>query len=391
MNRYAPAFSFAGLSRLKRGLILATTTAAVALSASAVQVAITLRNAAPDNGIWAVNPWIAVHDGTYDPFDSGSAASDAIESASEDGDGSLLAAAFADAQPNGVDAVISGPIAPGRTYTQIFELDPSNLDHRFLSYFSMVIPSNDAFWANDEADAYPIFDEAGTFIPPSFRVYGSAIWDAGTEENDEESANTAFLDQAAPNTGTTESGVVALHPGFKAAGEGGILDQMLTRFGGPSTFTEADFTEPMYPVAEITVSLVSNAPSRLLNVSNRGVSGTGDATQIVGFVVSSGADKQVLVRAVGPSLANFAVTDFLSNPALRIFNEDGDELGMNDNWVASEVGDAIAAAGAFALNDGSADAAILMMLPAGVYTAHVVNDTGTDGVVLVEVYEVPNN
>ncbi|GAB5560264.1 MAG: hypothetical protein SynsKO_19110 [Synoicihabitans sp.] len=375
---------------MTRGLILAATAAVVAISASAVQVAVTLRNAAPDNGIWAVNPWLAVHDGTYDPFDSGSAASAAVEAASEDGNGSLLAAAFASAQPNGVDAVIPGPIAPGRTYTQIFELDPANPDHRFLSYFAMVIPSNDAFWANDNASAYPIFDGAGNFIPRSFRVYGSQIWDAGTEVNDEEGANTAFLAQAAPNTGTTENGVVALHPGFKAAGQGGILDQMLTRFGGPLTFTGADFTQPMYPVAEITVSLVSNSTSRLLNLSSRGVAGTGDSTQIVGFVVSAGGDKQVLVRAVGPSLSNFGVTNALADPAVKIFNSAGEELGMNDNWVAAEVGDAMSSAGAFALDAESADAAILMTLPAGSYTAQVVNDSGTEGVVLVEIYEVSN-
>jgi len=68
----------------------------------------------------------------------------------------------------------------------------------------MVIPSNDAFWANDNPTAYPIFDGEGNLIPRSFRIYGSAVYDAGTEVNDEIGANTAFLAQAAPNTGTTE-------------------------------------------------------------------------------------------------------------------------------------------------------------------------------------------
>lgn len=390
MKQKTPSSSFTALRILKRGLLWASATTVFALSASAVQVAVTLRNAAPDKGIWAVNPWIAVHDGTFDTFDSGSAVNAALESAAEDGNGAMLRAWFTTSQPNGEDAVIPGPIAPGRTYTQIFDLDASNLDHRYLSYFAMVIPSNDAFWANDNPSAYPIFDGAGNFIPRSFKVYGSQIWDAGTEVNDEVGANTAFLAQAAPNTGTTEGGVAAIHAGFMAAGQGGILDQMLTRFGGPLTFTGADFKQAMYPVAEITVSLVSNSTSRLLNLSSRGTAGTGDSTQIVGFVVSPGADKQVLVRAVGPSLANFGVDNPLSDPSVTIFNADGEAMGTNDNWVASEVGDAIGTVGAFALDAGSNDAAIMMSLPAGSYTAQVGIASGSSGVALVEIYEVSN-
>jgi hypothetical protein len=363
---------------------------AAATNAFAVQVAVTVRNAAPENGIWAVNPWLGVHDGTYDAFDSGSAASAALESAAEDGNGSGLAAAFAASQPNGMAAVIPGPIAPGRTYTQIFDLDPSNLSHRYLSYFAMVIPSNDAFWGNDTPNAYPIFDGAGNFIPRSFRIYGSQIWDAGTEVNDEIAANTAFLAQAAPNTGTTENGVVALHPGFMAAGQGGILDQISMAPGVPVSFTAGDFSQPMYPVAEITISLVNAPTSRLLNLSARGTAGQGEDAQIVGFVVSPGSDKQVLIRAVGPSLANFGINNAVADPMLTVYDADGNMMGSNDNWVAADVADATGSAGAFALGDGSADSALLMTLPAGAYTARATTANGSSGVVLVEIYEIEN-
>ena len=135
---------------------------------------------------------------------------------------------------------------------------------------------------------------------------------------------------------------------------------------------------------------MSNATSRLLNLSSRGTAGTGDDTQIVGFVVSPGGDKQVLVRAVGPSLANFGVDNPLSDPSVTIFNADGEAMGSNDNWVASEVGDAIGTVGAFALDAGSNDAAIMMTLPAGSYTAQVGIASGSSGVALVEIYEVSN-
>ena len=232
--------SFGGPSNLRRIAAFAGALL-IASAASAVQVAVTIRNAAPENAGEAVNG--------------------AIEAASEDGNVSMLTGWFNTSQPNGEGAVIPGPVGPGRTFTQIFDLDAANLNHSFLSYFAMVIPSNDAFWANDNPSAYPIFDGAGTFIPRSFKIYGSMIWDAGTEVNDENGANTAFLAQAAPNTGTTQNGVAALHAGFMAAGQGGIIDQVLTRFGGPLSFAGADFKQAMYPVAEITVSLVSNSTS----------------------------------------------------------------------------------------------------------------------------------
>lgn len=55
-------------------------------------------------------------------------------------------------------------------------------------------------------------------------------------------------------------------------------------------------------------------PARLINISNHSVAGTGDNTQIVGFVVSSGDDKLVLIRAVDPELENQGVSIFLADP-----------------------------------------------------------------------------
>ena len=364
-----------------------------ATSLSAVQVAVTVRNAAPANGIWAVNPLLTVHDGSYDPFDVGAVASAALEATAEDGNVSLLQAAFDSAQANGLSAVIGGPLAPGRTVTQVFDLDPGVASHRYLSFLSMVIPSNDAFWGNDDPAAYPIFDAEGNFIPRSIMVYGSGVWDAGTEMNDEVPANTAFLAQAAPNTGVTEGGLVAAHAGFMAAGSGGILDATSMAPGVPVTFENGDFSQSMYPVAQVTVSLINGetaTPSRLINLSARGPAGTGEDTQIVGFVVSPGEDKQVLVRVVGPGLESFGVSGFLADPSVTIFDADGNVMGSNDNWVEADVGAAIQAVGAFAFESDSADAAIMMSLPAGAYTAQVGNTSGEDGVVLVEFYEVSN-
>ena len=130
------------------------------------------------------------------------------------------------------------PFAPGDSAKVTFRLDPANPKHRYLSFASMVIPSNDAFVGNSNPTAYPLFDDQGTFIGSSVLRLGSQVYDAGTEVNDETPANTAFFGQAAPDTGTTENGAIALHEGFNAAGSGGILDDPM--------FAGADFTVAGY-------------------------------------------------------------------------------------------------------------------------------------------------
>ena len=81
----------------------------------------------------------------------------------------------------------------------------------------MVIPSNDAFLSSPgDPTAIALFDEEGNFNGPAeFVLTGANVLDAGTEVNTEEDA--AFLNQAAPNTGIDENGVVALHPGFNGS------------------------------------------------------------------------------------------------------------------------------------------------------------------------------
>ena len=118
----------------------------------------------------------------------------------------------------------------------------------------MVIPSNDAFVANGEPVAHRVFDESGNFVPVEFAILGSAVNDAGTEVNDELPSNTAFFGQASPDTGTAENGVNSDHPGFKAAGMGGILDDPM--------FAAADFTANGYQVATVKLELLEAKPVR---------------------------------------------------------------------------------------------------------------------------------
>jgi len=135
--------------------------------------------------------------------------------------------------------------------------------------------------------------------------------------------------------------------------------------------------------------------ARLVNVSARTKVGTGADILIAGFVIAGEAPKQVLIRAVGPTLVNFGVGGVLADPKLAIFRQGSDlPLLENDNWDSSAA-DAVAISaatvrsGTFALPAGAKDAAALVTLSPGAYTAQVSGAGGSVGVALIEIYEVP--
>jgi len=110
----------------------------------------------------------------------------------------------------------------------------------------------------------------------------------------------------------------------------------------------------------------------------------------------------VLVRGIGPGLTAFGIANALADPFLTVFDSTGKVLAQNDNWgtpVAVFAGQVVAAAaditaadlatGAFALTAGSKDAALIVTLPPGAYTAQVTGVGGVTGTALVEIYEVP--
>ena len=131
---------------------------------------------------------------------------------------------------------------------------------------------------------------------------------------------------------------------------------------------------------------------RTVNLSTRARVRTGDGVLIGGFVVQGPAYKRMLIRAVGPTLAAFGVTEALADPVLTVYS--GQQVvAINDQWQTGENASAVVAAGqtagAFALAAGSQDAAMLITLPPGAYTVEVKGKSDTEGIALLEIYEVP--
>jgi uncharacterized repeat protein (TIGR03806 family) len=134
--------------------------------------------------------------------------------------------------------------------------------------------------------------------------------------------------------------------------------------------------------------------SRLVNTAVRAHVGTGASVLIPGLVVSEGARKHVLIRAVGPGIAAapFNVEGALAEPVVTLFagaQSIATNTGWNSTANAAVIREAASAVSAFPLAEGSRDSALLVTLPAGAYTIQVSGANNTTGVALVEVYEVP--
>lgn len=143
----------------------------------------------------------------------------------------------------------------------------------------------------------------------------------------------------------------------------------------------------------------------LINVATRAFGGTGEQQLIAGFIIRGAAPKKMLLRAAGPALAGapFNVPDTLPNPRLTLYKTDAIpavKIAENDNWgtpigvaaaSAGELSVAAAQVGAFPFPANSKDAAILVTLAPGSYTANVESATGATGTALIEAYEVDRN
>jgi hypothetical protein len=122
----------------------------------------------------------------------------------------------------------------------------------------------------------------------------------------------------------------------------------------------------------------------LANLSVRSVLADERSVLTIGYVLHSTAPKPLLIRAVGPGLAQFGVRGVADDPRLELFDATAEKVGGNEDWQGALAAD-FAAVGAFPLPVGSADAALVAATPAGAGTAQVRANGG--GLALVEIYD----
>ncbi|MGI8436477.1 MAG: matrixin family metalloprotease [Chthoniobacterales bacterium] len=125
--------------------------------------------------------------------------------------------------------------------------------------------------------------------------------------------------------------------------------------------------------------------SRLVNLSTRGRIGTGDQVLIGGLIVRGASPKNLVVRALGPSLAA-AVSGALANPALEIYDGNGAQIAANDDWQTSSQVSSIATSGLAPTSPF--ESCVMTSFAPGNYTAIVRGANNTTGVGLVEIYDL---
>ncbi len=129
-------------------------------------------------------------------------------------------------------------------------------------------------------------------------------------------------------------------------------------------------------------TIPATAGGRLVNLSVNTLTGAGDESVNVGFVVSGPSAKPLLVRAIGPTLADYDYTDQLPDPNLDLFTG-GASIASNDDWNTDD-GRGL---GAFPLPAGSRDAVLRDDLASGIYSI-VINGNGqVAGRIVTEVYD----
>ncbi|WP_221032328.1 hypothetical protein [Actomonas aquatica] len=131
---------------------------------------------------------------------------------------------------------------------------------------------------------------------------------------------------------------------------------------------------------------------RMINLSTRAHVDTATGSPLItGFVIGGTTPKRVLLRAVGPTLADFGVTTAMADPQVTVYDATGTEVASVDNWGGdAAVSTATTLTGAFTLPTDSLDAAYLADLAPGPYTMHVTNN-GAAGVAIAEIYDASEN
>lgn len=210
--------------------------------------------------------------------------------------------------------------------------------------------------------ALDLYDSGGSIIASNDNWQNTQVGGAIVTHQ----ATEIFGSTVPPSANAEAAIVVELNPGAYTA---------VVRGAGSST-----------GVALVEVyDLSSGAASKLANISTRGFVQTGTNVMIGGFIYGGGpAATNIVIRALGPSLAGAGVTNFLADPTLELFDGNGNSVAANDNWKDTQQA-AITATGLQPANDSEATL-LMTSLTRGPYTAIVRGKDGGTGVGIVEAY-----
>ena len=157
-----------------------------------------------------------------------------------------------------------------------------------------------------------------------------------------------------------------------------------SRSPGMVSFSALDESPTLYDGEETTGPAF--VASQLANISTRLQVGTGSNVLIGGFIIGGTQTKKVLLRGLGPSLSGSGISNFLNDPSLELHDSTGQVVAYNDNWHDFAASAAIIETTIAPEND--MEAAILIDLAPGAYTAILKDTNAGSGIGLVEAYDI---
>jgi hypothetical protein len=134
-----------------------------------------------------------------------------------------------------------------------------------------------------------------------------------------------------------------------------------------------------------TASAITAPATQFQNFSSRLHIETGDKVGIEGFVIAGSEPKKLLIRGLGPTLAQAGITEVMQNPTLELHDDTGSLVAMNHGWKNTQQA-AIAATGLAPPNDS--ESAIIATLDPGSYTIVQADAGGGTGEGLLEIYDL---
>jgi hypothetical protein len=195
--------------RIRLRIAVAMAAIIMATTVRAGDIEITVTNNQPAGGFALAPVWFGVQNGSFTTFTSGSAASSQIATLAQTGNTAPLSTLF-QSQNVGVDTTLQsgGSLAqflPGQSNSTILAVSNPAID-QYLSFAGMFVPSNDFFLGN--ATPLQIFNPDGSFKGPiTINIYGSDIWDSGSEQQSLTTALT-FIQGQTPASGVQTSGPI---------------------------------------------------------------------------------------------------------------------------------------------------------------------------------------
>lgn len=214
----------------------------------------------------------------------------------------------------------------------------------------------------------PSLPVVGALADPVLELHDASGVLLETNDNWVDNPNKqAIIDSTIPPTNNLESAIVRTLPANGAA--------YTAILRGASNTTGIGVVE--------VYDLDSAADSKLANISSRGLVQTGDDVLIAGMIMVGQASRNVIIRAIGPSLN---VPGRMVDPTLELHDGNGEALESNDNWVDSPNKQAIIDSTIPPTNN--LESAIVHTVVPGNYTAIVRGVNKGIGIAVVEAYDL---